>query len=133
VLAWTLGGGVFTAVALLLGFAIHGVAMCTVVVENVNPFVAIGRAAARVLRGTESFRAALVALALAAMLFAASLVGLAIGGLLFGITHVAASIALATTVVGFFSSSLYYVVITCYYRDVRLRRDGADLLEGIAA
>jgi uncharacterized membrane protein len=129
----TIAGCVGTAAVLLIGFAVHGVAMCTVVVENVNPFVAIGRAAARVLRGTEPLRALLVGLALAAMLTAASAVGLAVGALAFGVTHLSASVALSTTVVAFFSSSLYYVVITCYYRDVRLRRDGADLLEGIAA
>ncbi len=95
----------------VVAFALHGVAKCTVVVENVNPFVAIGRAAARVVR------AMLVALA----------------GMLFGITHSAASVSLCSTIVGFFSSSLYSVLITCYYRDVRLRRDGADVLEGIAA
>lgn len=111
-----------------LGYALYIVSFASVVLETPNPFVAVGRAFARIFARREFLRAMVVSFALIAITFAAALFGALLGGLAFAVTKWFASYIIVVQLVNSVGIIFATAAATIYYFDVRLRREGGDLL-----
>ena len=111
-----------------LGYALGIVSFASVVLETPNPFVAIGRAFARIFARREFLRAMVVSFALIAITFATSLLGAFLGGLVFAVTKWFASYIIIAQLVNSVGVIFATAASTIYYFDVRLRREGGDLI-----
>lgn len=111
-----------------IGYALGIVSLTSAVLETLNPFTAIGRAFARIFARREFLRSIVVSLALFAVSFAMSLLGAVLGGVVFALTKWVASYIVIAQI--FNSAGLIFTTATAtiYYFDVRLRREGSDLI-----
>jgi hypothetical protein len=122
---------VVVAIALAVGSiatVIYLVADCTVIMETANPFQATGRAFARIFRGREVWRALLAGFALLVITYLVTIIATVVGVLVAGLVHLTGVVYVFTTVAGIVAAALQFAFVTFYYRDVRLRRDGGDIL-----
>ncbi len=120
----------FAAVVLTM---VYMLSFAAAVLETANPFVAIGRAFTRVFTRTEFWRSALLALALIFVSLALSVAGLIAGGAAYSISHADAGLIIFSQLASLLAFAFQFVFGAMYYRDVRLRREGTDLLEIVDA
>lgn len=111
-----------------LGYALGIVSFASVVLETANPFVAIGRSFARIFARREFLRAMVVSFALIAITLATSLFGAILGGLAFALTKWFASYIIVAQLITSVGVIFATATSTIYYFDVRLRREGGDLI-----
>ncbi len=116
-----------------LGYALAIVSFASAVLETGNPFVAIGRSFARIFARREFLRSIVVSLALFAVTLATSLLGLVVGGLVFALTKWFASYVVIAQLFSSIGVIFSTATATIYYLDVRLRREGSDLMATSAA
>ena len=99
-----------------------------IMLETKNPFVAFGRSFARVFARREFLRAMVVAFAIVASTLVVSLHGALVGGVAFALTKWYPVYIILAQLFNAVSSIFATAVFTVYYFDVRLRREGSDLL-----
>ena len=111
-----------------IGYALAIVSFASAVLETRNPFIAIGRAFRRIFARREFLRSIVVSLALFAVTLATSLLGVVLGGILFALTKWFASYIVIAQLFSSIGLIFSTATATIYYLDVRLRREGADLM-----
>jgi hypothetical protein len=116
-----------------LSIPLLAVSQATVVVETQNPFVALGRTFSRVFRGREIWRALGVGAAFAFLSLSVGGGAASVGALLGALMHTTIITTVVSALVGIAIAAIQYGFMTYYYRDVRLRREGGDLLATLPA
>jgi hypothetical protein len=117
----------FLAIA-CISIPLLAVSLATIVVETPNPFVALGRTFSRVFRGREVWRALGVGAAFGFLSFSVGGAATSVGFLIGFLLHTTIVTTAVSAIVGIAIAAVQYGFMTYYYRDVRLRREGGDLV-----
>ncbi len=127
--------GVFAAVVVFVFIAalwvFLGTASVTAVLETPNPFTVIARSSGRIFNRREILRTILLGFALGFVTLVLYGIGALVSTAALSVTHLDALQAIIMRVLTIALTAFQYVFITLYYRDVRLRREGEDVLPEI--
>lgn len=122
-IAWFVG-------VLVLSLAV-AFAFCGVGVEGLGLGAAIGRAFGRIFNRREIGKAALMALAIAAVNIGLSIIAMSVELLLVWLVHSSAVDALVQTIIALIQYSFLAVLVGVYYVEARVRQEGLDVHEAL--